>query len=353
MIRRREFLAGLAALGAAVGCGRQAADAPAAQTSSTPAPPAIPPLAMGRRIDVHHHFMAPSWRAAMIAAKVLPEGREWTADRALEVMDRGGVETAMLSLDTGIYRLGPQKRQALMMSSVREFNEYGAKVVADHPRRFGLWALLPLPNIAASLKEIEYALDTLKAAGIGIDTSWGDKYIGDPEFAPVLEELNRRRAIVYSHPSPVISGRHEFPREEATTRNILSVLNDAAPKFPNITFLFSHAGGTVPMIIQRIVGRETAANLDKPAPPNSELALLRKFYYDTAAAFNAVAMGALKKVVGASQILFGTDFLGGTDLDQAKHIAEALYTCGVFTPEEVGAIERGNALRFLPQYQTT
>lgn len=350
MIGRREFLAGLAALGAGA-CGRQAEKESAEQAPGTPAA-TVPPLVSGRRIDVHHHFMAPSWRAAMIAAKVLPEGREWTADRALEVMDRGGIETAMLSLDTGIYRLGPQKRQALMMSSVREFNEYGAKVVGDHPRRFGLWALLPLPNVDRSLKEIAYALDTLKADGIGIDTGWGDKYIGDPEFAPVLEELNRRKAILYSHPSPVISGRHEFPREEATTRNILSVLNDAAPKFGNITYLFSHAGGTMPMIIQRIVGREVAAKIDQPAAPGSKLALLRSFYYDTAQTFNPVAMGALKKVVGTSQILFGTDFLGGTDVDQAKQVAEGLYTCGVFTPEEVRAIERGNALRFLPRYAT-
>ena len=289
----------------------------------------------------------------MVASKVLPEGREWTPDRALEVMDRSGTAAAMLSLDTGVYRLGAQRRLNLIMSSAREFNEFGAKIIADHPGRFGLWALLPLPNVEASLKEIAYAFDTLKADGIGIDTSWGDKYIGDPEFIAVLDELNRRKAILYSHPSPVISGRHEFPREEATTRNILSVLNDAAPKYPNITFLFSHAGGSMPMIIQRIVGREVAANLDKPAAPNSKLALLRSFYYDTAQTYNPVAMGALKKVVGTSQILFGTDYLGGTDPDQAKQVAEGLYTCGVFTPEEVRAIERGNALRFLPKFNAS
>jgi predicted TIM-barrel fold metal-dependent hydrolase len=360
---RRQFLAGLAAAGAACLLSGHPSLLEAHALAQAPA-------AKPRRIDTHHHFTPPAWVAALQQAG-LKSGREkWSVDASLETMERGGVEMAVISPGPFLYRLG-DKFYDVMAHLSRDANEFGAKMVADHPRRYSLFAQLPLPDTDLTLKEIEYSSDKLKAVGFAVNTNYGENYIGDPVFAPVLEELNRRKAIVFSHPYPFKIGNHSFDQEELTTHNIRSVLgltgegggdeekdeergkNGIDLKYPNITFLFSHAGGTMPMVIQRIVRREPAQNLDKAAAPNSVLGRIRRFYCDTSQAYNSAAMGALKNVMTASHILFGTDQLNAASEDNPKHTVEGLESCGVFDATELQAIYRGNALRLFPQFDKT
>ena len=185
---RRQFLAGLAAVGAG--------SLLSGHTSLLEAQaPAQTPTANPRRIDTHHHFTPPTWVAALQQAG-LKSGREkWSVDASLETMDRGGVEMAVLSPGPFLYRLG-DKFYDVMAHLSRDANEFGAKMVADHPHRYSLFAQLPLPDTDLTLKEIEYASEKLKAVGFSVNTNYGENYIGDPVFAPILEELNRRKAIV-------------------------------------------------------------------------------------------------------------------------------------------------------------
>jgi predicted TIM-barrel fold metal-dependent hydrolase len=235
-------------------------------------------------------------------------------------------------------------------------------MVADHPGRFGLFAVVPLPDVEGSLREIEYAFDTLKADGVGLLTSYGDKWLGDPTFAPVLQELNRRKAMVFTHanvPNCCTRGgsgaqRYLVPGVNNnvieygtdTTRAIMSlVVINANDLYPNIRFSFSHAGGTMPFLIERILGRKEMASLTDPSRPNARLHQLRQFYYDTANANNSVALTALTKVVGVSQILFGSDFpYEGAVVEQL----DDLKTCGAFTTEQLQAVCFENARKLLP-----
>lgn len=358
---RRKFLAGLAAAGAGSLLPGHSALFGTQAFAQTPA-------AKPRRIDTHHHFTPPSWVAVLKEAG-RKSGREgWSIEGSLETMDRGGVEMACISPGPFLYRLGDRFYDTMARLS-RDANEFGAKMVADHPRRYALFAQLPLPDNDMALKEIEYASDKLKAVAFVVNTNYGENYIGDPMFAPVLQELNRRKAILFSHPAPFKIGDHTFDQEELTTHNIRSVLGLAIEtegdipesergkdgidlKYPNITFLFSHAGGTMPMVIQRIIHREPAENLDKPAAPNSMLGRIRRFYCDTSQAYNSAAMGALKKVMTSEHILFGTDQLNKPSEDNPIHTVEGLEACGVFNPSELQAIYRGNALRIFPQFDT-
>jgi predicted TIM-barrel fold metal-dependent hydrolase len=212
-----------------------------------------------------------------------------------------------------------------------------------------------MPDVEGSLAEIGYALDTLKADGFGLLTSYGNAWLGDASFAPVLNELNRRKAVVYVHPTDaaccsgliprVPNQMLEYPMD--TMRTIASlIVSETATRSPDVRFIFSHAGGPLIGVAGRLLGAEMSAeNLAKTPEPNTRLHHLRRFYYDTAGATNPINMQALKTLVGMSQIVFGTD---APFFDGAPQL-RGLQSAG-FTPQELARVERANALAFLPRF---
>ena len=350
LLSRRNFFAGMAALTASAlipvrGLAGQAAEHPI------------------RSIDIHHHFGPPEWCSFLASRKLLLNVWDgWTPAKSIAELDKAGVATAMTSITYPGIWLGKDVASVEDTRTLaRTCNDYGAKMRADFPRRFGLFAVLPLPDVEGSLKEIEYVFDTLKADGVGVLTSYGDKWLGDTAFTPVFQELNRRKAVVFTHanvPSCCTRGgsgtqRYLVPGVNNnvieygtdTTRAIMSlIVINAADLYPNIRFSFSHGGGTMPYLIERILGRTEMASLTDPSRPNARLRQLRQFYYDTANANNVVSMTALKEVVGVSQIMFGTDFpYEGAVAQQAADLRAS----AAFSPDELQAVFGDNARRFL------
>ena len=337
---RRRLLGAMAAFSAGLALPRFAR-----AEASDPAP---------RRIDVHHHFFPPAWleQAQQRQPGPSPVMREWSTGRVLELMDKTGVATAIASLSPwGVaFADAPQ-----LPKLARVCNDFAAQMIRDHAGRFGLFAAMPLPDIDASLKEIAYALDTLKADGIGLMTSYGDKWPGDPMFAPIFEELDRRQAVVYFHPTTasccgnLIPGLNPAPLEWPfdTARAVTSLLvTGSLVRFPKIRFIFSHAGGALPALSGRITNMlKTNKELGKFAPQGIP-AEFAKLHFDTANAFFAPAMAALMELVPVSQILFGSDYPYFTLDENVEGIGEIR-----FTTAERQAINRGNAARLMPQYQ--
>ena len=308
------------------------------------------------RIDTHHHIVPPKYFAAerekILGAAI---GRnqgviDWTPARALEAMDSGGVATAVTSISAPGAWFGdvPAARRI-----VRDCNDYAAGMARDHKGRFGVFATLALPDVEGSLKEIEYAYDVLKVDGIGLVTNYDAIWPGDPKFAPIWDELNRRKAVVYFHPTCAACCANLVPQVTMavvefafdTTRAIVSLLfSGTFARCPDIRFIFSHGGGTLPMLFGRIAA--TARNRDDLAKvaPNGVMHEIKKLYLDTVSVFDPVSFNALKQMTPLSHLLFGTDYpYWTTDVNISALAAQTL------TAAELRAIERDNALALLPQ----
>lgn len=295
----------------------------------------------GKLIDVHHHYFAPAWMTRFKKEIVESNGERffsWTVQTALEEMDKTGCDTAVVTCGgPGTWNGDVQASRA----ASRDVNEFGAKMVKDHPGRFGFFASVPLPDTEGSLREIEYALNTLNADGILLWSNYGTRYLGDPGFAPVLEELNRRKAVVYAHPK-VTSDLNDASDPlrtlginwENTTRTIASMLDSGIlMRLPDVKFIFSHGAGLLPTVAARFAGKSP-----------EKLAALKRLYMDTAqVTTNPGAWGALTAFAEPSHILFGSDF---------PYVADGLQlglTSVKLSPSEATAIARGYARKLIPR----
>jgi len=350
---RRGFLTGLGSVGAlaslaSVGTGLLAT--PGASSSalaqSTPVKP--------HRIDIHHHICPPNYLAEL--KKFDGSGAPpWSPQKSIEEMDMNGIATSVVALmQPGAFFNNKDLDRRL----AREANEYAAQMSRDYPGRFGSFATLPLMDTEGSLKEIEYAMDTLKADGIGLMTSYGDKYLGDKRFWPIWEELNKRRATIYVHPLLAACCKNPFAEwlppaaiefATDTTRTIASmVFGGASNKYPNINWIWSHSGGTMPFLWSRFTRQEFDMKDEaKKVMPNGVLAEVQHFYYDTAQGHHEGAIAALRALIPTSHILFGSDF----PYRRASDVREGLAARN-FTPAERMAIDRENALRIMPNLKT-
>jgi 6-methylsalicylate decarboxylase len=340
-ISRRQLIAGGAA---AVALGGLAGFAPKVFAQARP-----------HRIDVHHHISPPTWLEALKKInRTNPPMANWSVQKTIEDMDKGGVATAITSPTTP--QLKPLERDEAVRVA-RESNEFAKKLEADHPGRFGTFAMLPLPHIDESLKEIAFAFDTLKVDGIGMMTSYGDKWLGYNDFTPIWEELNRRKATVYTHPTDanccvnlvqnIASSAVEYGTD--TTRTIASLIfTGTSQKYPDINWIFSHGGGSLTAFAERFLVQMVSV------PPHKDKFTraivegeLKRFHYDTAQVSNPITMAALVKLVPISQIVYGTDFPYRTAADHTRGLE------AIFSGADLSAIDRENALRLLPRLRTT
>lgn len=308
------------------------------------------------RIDVHHHLYPPFYVKAM-EEDLKAQGfnmRPWTPESSIERMDKAGVATSMLSPVQRLVMDSMSDKSQRARDFCRQNNEYNAKLVKDYPGRFGHFAALPLPDTDTSLKEVEYSLDTLKADGIALWTDYLDKWVGDPAFAPVFDELNRRKAVVFFHPArstccrnlPGQSGIIEYDIDTARAIDSL-LLNGTLSRCPDVSYIFSHAGGAFSVLAARI-NDDFPKRLQDRVPHGVDYEV-RRLYFDTAHASKAPALDALKDVVPISQILYGSD----VPLREYPLTDEGLDVYPGFSPADWRAINRGNAERLFPRLKMT
>jgi predicted TIM-barrel fold metal-dependent hydrolase len=313
-----------------------------------------------RRIDVHFHLIPPFYRDAVYEAgrgPAIGKYPDWTPQIALDVMDTHGIELALTSLAQPGVGFGPPET---MQALARRCNEYAAELVARWPSRFGAFATVPMGDLDLALTEISYALDTLGFDGVSLFASYGEKFLGDRAFGPVLETLDGRGAVAFVHPGlhpsskglalpwPAFMMEYLFD----TTRAVVNLIfAGAIERFPRVQFILPHAGGLVPYFAWRLA---VSPMIDQRLPQLSRdqvYAALRHFWYDNALSPGEQTFGALDHVARPERIVFGTDF----PFANPRVIAEALstYESGFLSEERRFAIDRANALALFPKYATS
>jgi predicted TIM-barrel fold metal-dependent hydrolase len=307
------------------------------------------------RIDTHHHPYPPEYIEKIrdvlkrTTHAFYDRLTQWKPTQAIEAMDRSGIAVSVLSIATPSVWLGDAAASRVL---ARECNDYAARMQSDHRGRFGHFASLPLPDVEGSLREIEYAYDTLKADGIALTTNYDDKYPGEEAYAPVFDELNRRKAVVYFHPTAASFAFNrvkdippptiEFPFD--TTRTITSLLfSGTLSRCPDIRWIFSHGGGALGMVANRLAG--LARNRPELAArvPNGVKHELSKLYVDVVGVTSPGALQAILDVVPMSNLLFGTDYPFWKPEETIEGLAGLKLSAA-----DLAAIESGNARRILP-----
>ncbi|MEU5247270.1 amidohydrolase family protein [Streptomyces asoensis] len=234
-------------------------------------------------IDVHAHHLPDFYVQQATAAghdhlDGMAAWPAWSVRDHLDLMDRSGIETAMLSLSSPGVHFGDDTAARLL---ARRVNTYTAEVARDHPGRFGNFASLPLPDLDGALEEIAFALDELGADRVALLTHTHGVYLGDARRAPVFAELDRRGAVV--------------------TAGVLT-------RHPDLRIIVPHCGGAIPVLADRI---NEYMQLFVPAletPPRDAVQQLRTLYYDIAGTAFPRQAPALLQLADPARVLFGSDY---------------------------------------------
>ena len=315
-------------------------------------------MAANGRIDVHHHvlpeFYIEAQRSAGITSTAYRGFPEWTPQHSLDVMDNEEISTSVLSFTSpGIWYGDIEQTKTLAESC----NDYLAALAQSHPGRFGGFGILPLPDIDAAIAECGRVLEELGLDGITLLTSLDDKYIGHPDFEPLYAELNRRKAVVFIHPCypPGTEAKGwDIPRMlidypfETTRVAVNLILKGVVQRYPDIKFILSHSGGTLPFLAHRI------AIFDEDMPfqenyPEGAMSYFRKFWFDTALSGHAIPLAGLMGIADKSRILFGSDY-PYISADKVTAESNGLDTWDGINDAERIAINRENASALFPKF---
>ncbi|MGH9218488.1 MAG: amidohydrolase family protein [Vicinamibacterales bacterium] len=344
---RRDFLESIAfTLAAGLSLGKQ---------SHAQVPVAPKPF-----IDVHHHFLPPAWVSAYNVSR--PGAfdnsalNNWTPSRSVEEMDRQSIQTAIVSLSTpNVWGGDP----AIAPRLARITNEYAAKMVADHPDRFGFFASVPITDSAAAIAELNHALDQLHADGIALLTSQEGRYLGHPMFDGVLSALNERGAVVHVHPGAPACCQNVLPGippavvEYAfeTTRAILNLLMSGAfGRYSKLRFIFSHGGGAMPFLAARVSGTGPVVEAERQNRLQGRAeSLLKTLFFDTMTMENAASMSALLQNVTARHLMFGSDYPHAAYRSSASGAITGLASSGVLNSADLAAIQNRTAAGLWPR----
>ena len=311
---------------------------------------------MSFTIDVHHHILPDIfWRATNDAHS--PVGgiapAPWSKESALSYMDDAGIDVAITSISTPGVHMGDDAAARDLACRV---NELSAELIHERPDRFGGFAALPLPDVDGALSALEYGLDVLKLDGVVLFSNARGIYLGSTRFRPLFDELERRAAVVFVHPtsSPDPTGRLGLPDSlidfTADTTRALAQMHygNTFARTPNVKYIFSHAGGTIPYLATRFSIVDEMNVIPGAEERGTAADTLRRLYWDTALSWRQPILRMLRSVAGMGQVLFGSDY-PYLRRDLAVACRHEVETSAELDSEESRAVLADNALKLFPR----
>jgi predicted TIM-barrel fold metal-dependent hydrolase len=313
-------------------------------------------------IDTHQHPVPEFYKHAMAKVGISGSGEnpwpEWSLQAQLDLMDETGIAAAVNSIASPGAYFG-EVDFAVRVS--RECNEGLAKLVSDHPHRFGGFALLPLPAVKEAVQEAIYALDTLKLEGICLLSHAGPRHLGHPDEDELYAELDRRKAVIFIHPLRnqarnvpeygYPAGMTELVLD--TTRAVANLLwHGTFGKFPNIRWIMPHGAGTIPFLAYRLSAMDKKPHIAGNLPGGSVASALRELYYDVAEIVSPAPLKTLMATTDTAHILFGSDFPFSRHKNPAQDVRDMITGLDAFSDWDADArraIEFGNAARLFPR----
>ena len=306
-------------------------------------------------VDIHHHVLPDFfWQATNEGDN--PVGGiappPWSRGSALEFLDEAGIDVAVTSISTPGVHTGDDAAARVL---ARRCNEFSAEMISAHPQRYAGFACLPLPDVDGALGELSYALDDLELDGVVLFSNSHGVYLGDPRFTPLFDELQRRQAVVFVHPNPspdpsahslgLPDSLIDFPAD--TTRAIAQLhYGNTFARTPDVKYVFSHAGGTVPYLAGRFGIVDEMNVVPGAAERGSAAETFRRLYWDTALSWGDPVLRMLREVVGLDRVVFGSDF-PYLRRDLAVSCREHIETSSELTESERTAVLGGTATELL------
>jgi aminocarboxymuconate-semialdehyde decarboxylase len=308
-------------------------------------------------VDIHHHMLPDFfWQATNEAdhpvGGIAPP--PWSRASALSFLDDAGIDVAVTSISTpGVHTGDDTAARAL----ARRCNELAAELTRDRPDRFGGFACLPLPDVDGALAELAYALDDLRLDGVVLFSNARGTYLGDPQFAALFDELQRRAAVVFVHPNPSPDpGAHapglpdsliDYPAD--TTRAIARLhYGNTFARTPDVTYIFAHAGGTVPYLAGRFAIIDQMHVIPGAEARATAAETFRRLYWDTALSWSDPVLRMLRDVVGIDRVLFGSDY-PYLRRDLAVSCRQHIQASPELTDSERMAVLGGTATKLIPR----
>ena len=266
------------------------------------------------RIDLHAHYIPTPYRKMLESRGInKPDGfplPKWDLSTQLEIMDWVNIVYAALTISSPHAHYGDAQES---IDVVRASNEEGLSMARQYPDKLGIMATLPLPEIEASISEIEFAVKE-GAVGFVMPSHAQGVYLGDERLEPVFECLNKHKAVLTFHPTtpPIVPPNvltgvpypvHEFFFD--TTRAVSNMIyNGVIKRYPDIKYVIPHAGAALPLMAHRIDQSYSGSLAERNINIFDDL---RTFYYDLAghAVFNQLDI--LLKTTDISHLLYGSD----------------------------------------------